>query len=180
MRPLSPILDDFRRDPANYRILVNHEQVLCTVILTLSTRYHILKVDGWLSRSYFIHNRLWRYCQSLLQRVIWGQERGTPKMARGLGAIEGLLLMAEWHARSLHLPPDIEAWESDSDTPEPIDRRPRSSKSKPFPTVTRMHSMHCRLIICSSSSSMAGRGCGTDAEIRSHVLVNTHATIIIR
>ena len=34
---------------------------------------------------------------------------------RGLGTIEGLLLMVDWHARSLHLPPDIEAWDSDDD-----------------------------------------------------------------
>ncbi|KAJ5620151.1 hypothetical protein N7510_004135 [Penicillium lagena] len=115
MCSFSPILDGFYRDPAHFNELVANEPVLCTVILTLSTRYHHLTGSGWLSRNYFLHNRLWRYCQSLLQRVIWGQEKGTSTSMRGLGTIEGLLLMIDWHARSLHMPPDIEAWDSDDD-----------------------------------------------------------------
>ena len=113
MNPLSPVVDDSYGNPVNYPALVKDEPVLCTVILTLSSRYHFLTGDGWLSRGYFLHNRLWRYCQSLLQRVIWGQETGAISPTRGLGTVEGLLLMVEWHTRSLHLPPDIEAWDSD-------------------------------------------------------------------
>ncbi|UKZ55844.1 hypothetical protein TrVGV298_009668 [Trichoderma virens] len=116
MCPITPVIGDWYGDPANYRNLVDAEPVLCTAILTLSSRYHLLHGDGWLSRSYFLHNRLWRYCQSLLQRVIWGQEKGIVSSARSLGTVEGFLLMAEWHARSLHLPPDIEAWDSEDDT----------------------------------------------------------------
>ncbi|KAH8703392.1 hypothetical protein BGW36DRAFT_369267 [Talaromyces proteolyticus] len=113
--PLSPATNNFYRHPSNYHLLVKQEPVLCTVILTLSTRYHVLDVEGWLSRSYFLHNRLWRYSQSLLQQVIWGQEKGIKSATRGLGTIEGLLLLVDWHARSLHMPPDIEAWDSDDD-----------------------------------------------------------------
>lgn len=115
MCSFSPILDEFYRDPAHFTELVANEPVLCTVVLTLSTRYHHLAGNGWLSRNYFLHNRLWRYCQSLLQRVIWGQEKGTSTSMRALGTIEGLLLMIDWHGRSLHMPPDIEAWDSDDD-----------------------------------------------------------------
>jgi hypothetical protein len=115
MSPLTPILSDWYSHQSNFCTLVTKEPVLCTVILTLSSRYHLLHGHGWVSRSYFLHNRLWRYCQSLLQRVIWGQEKGTASSIRSLGTIEGLLLMAEWHARSLHLPPDTEAWNSDDD-----------------------------------------------------------------
>src|SRR6266536_209777 len=113
MGPLSPILSDFYSNHSNCYAFVKNEPVLCTIILTLSSRYHLLSGDGWLSRSYFLHNRLWRYCQSLLQRVIWGQEKEVTSKTRALGTIEGFLLMTEWHARSLHLPPDIEAWDSD-------------------------------------------------------------------
>lgn len=118
MCPITPVISDWYGRPANFRNLVDTEPVLCTAILTLSSRYHLLHGDGWLSRSYFLHNRLWRYCQSLLQRVIWGQEKGIVSSARSLGTVEGFLLMAEWHARSLHLPPDIEAWDSEDDTPK--------------------------------------------------------------
>ncbi|KAL7912411.1 hypothetical protein GGI35DRAFT_252122 [Trichoderma velutinum] len=118
MCPFTPVISDWYGDPANFLNLVDSEPVLCTAILTLSSRYHLLHGDGWLSRSYFLHNRLWRYCQSLLQRVIWGQEKGIVSSARSLGTVEGLLLMAEWHARSLHLPPDIEAWDPEDDTPK--------------------------------------------------------------
>ncbi|EHK21861.1 uncharacterized protein TRIVIDRAFT_191874 [Trichoderma virens Gv29-8] len=95
MCPITPVIGDWYGDPANYRNLVDAEPVLCTAILTLSSRYHLLHGDGWLSRSYFLHNRLWRYCQSLLQRVIWGQEKGIVSSARSLGTVEGFLLMAE-------------------------------------------------------------------------------------
>lgn len=115
MIPLTPILTRFYGDPQNFHALVTKEPVLCTVILTLSSRYHLLHGDAWVSRSYFLHNRLWRYCDSLLQRVFWGQEKGLSSSTRSLGTIEALLLMVEWHARSLHLPPDTEAWDSDDD-----------------------------------------------------------------
>lgn len=118
MSPLTPILTGWYRDPRNYRELVTKEPVLCTVILTLSSRYHLRHGDAWVSRSFFLHNRLWRYCDSLLQRVFWGQEKGLVSSTRSLGTIEGLLLMAEWHARSLHLPPDTEAWDSDYEESE--------------------------------------------------------------
>ncbi len=118
MCPLTPIITDWYSDLRNMRAFVEEEPVLCSVILTLSSRYHLLHGDGWLSRSYFLHNRLWRYCHSLLQRVIWGQEKCIVSVTRSLGTVEGLLLMAEWHARSLHLPPDTEAWDSDDDKPQ--------------------------------------------------------------
>ncbi|KAK4060031.1 uncharacterized protein Triagg1_10910 [Trichoderma aggressivum f. europaeum] len=118
MCPFTPVISDWYGNPDNFLNLIDTEPVLCTVILTISSRYHLLHGDGWLSRSYFLHNRLWRYCQSLFQRVIWGQEKGIVSPARSLGTVEGFLLMAEWHARSLHLPPDIEAWDSEDDTPK--------------------------------------------------------------
>ncbi|KAK5989557.1 Transcriptional activator ARO80 [Cladobotryum mycophilum] len=132
MSPLTPIISDWYGNPANFRNLVDHEPVLCTAILTLSSRYHLLHGDGWLSRSYFLHNRLWRFCQSLLQRVIWGQEKSVVSSARSLGTVEGLLLMAEWHARSLHLPPDIEAWDSEDDALKDDEKGQSDSKMISF------------------------------------------------
>ncbi len=115
MSPLSPVIGEHYKSPSNYAAFVRREPVLCTTILTISSRYHLLGGDGWLSRGYFLHNRMWKYCQSLLQRVMWGQDKGVISLTRALGTIEGLLLMAEWQARSLHLPPDIEAWDSGDD-----------------------------------------------------------------
>lgn len=118
MSPLSPILATWHGDLRNYYTMIAREPVLCTVILTLSSRYHILHGDGCVSRSHFLHNRLSTYCHSLLQRVVWGHEEEIVSSTRSLGTIEGLLLMTEWHPRSLHMPPDIEAWDSNDEDPE--------------------------------------------------------------
>lgn len=141
MSPLSPVVGDFYGHPSNYLALVKEEPVLCTTVLTISSRYHLLHGDGWLSRSYFLHNRLWRYCQSLLQRVMWGQEKGATSATRGLGTVEGLLLMAEWHARSLHLPPDIEAWDSDDNNDDTTEDNEKngSAQSLSSPSSVSSH-----------------------------------------
>jgi hypothetical protein len=115
MMPFTPIIDNFYADHSNSAALVTTEPVLYATILTLSTRHHLLNGDGLLSRGYFLHNRLWLYCQSLIQRVVWGQEKRISSKTRSLGTVEALLLMTEWHTRSLHLPPNIDAWGSDDD-----------------------------------------------------------------
>ncbi|KAL6812601.1 hypothetical protein V8C40DRAFT_277720 [Trichoderma camerunense] len=87
MCPFTPVISDWYGNPDNFLNLIDTEPVLCTVILTLSSRYHLLHGDGWLSRSYFLHNRLWRYCQSLLQRVIWGQEKGIVSLIQSAASV---------------------------------------------------------------------------------------------
>lgn len=113
LSPLSPILTDFYCRHENHHILVTREYFLCCTILMISSRYHVLPGIGGASRSFFIHNRLWMHCQNLIMRLMLGQERSSRGSIRTLGTIEALLLISEWHPRSLHFPPESDAWDSD-------------------------------------------------------------------
>lgn len=114
LSPLSPILTNFYANHQNHRLLVTHESVLCCTILMISSRYHVLPGIGGASRSFFIHHRLWQHCQNLIMRVILGQEKSSTRSnTRTVGTIEALLLMSEWHPRSLHFPPESDGWDSD-------------------------------------------------------------------
>lgn len=79
----------------------------------LSTRYHVLPGLAGMSKSYFLHNRLWKYWQDLMTRVMFGQEKGSESRMRTIGTIESLVMMSEWHPRSLHFPPEGNGWDSD-------------------------------------------------------------------
>lgn len=113
MSSLSPILDEYYSDYANHRELVTQEPLLCTTMLMISSRYHILPGVGGASRGYFIHQRLWDHCQQLLLRIMLGQEKMSRAINRSVGSIEAFLLMTEWHPRALHFPPLNEGWDSD-------------------------------------------------------------------
>ncbi|KAI4163394.1 MAG: hypothetical protein LQ342_002901 [Letrouitia transgressa] len=83
-----------------------------------------------------IHERLWNYLQNMISRMFWGQEQfgggfcgaGSRHKSvlkgglRNLGTIESLLLLSEFHPRSMHFPPgddgdDILVPEEDSISP---------------------------------------------------------------
>ncbi|KAK2743768.1 hypothetical protein FQN57_004705 [Myotisia sp. PD_48] len=113
MARLSPILSDFYSYHRNHYWLISQEPVLCCTILMISSRYHTLPGVGGSSRGFFIHQRLWHHCQHLIMRVMLGQEKGSKAKTRTVGTIEALLLMSEWHPRSLHFPPDSDGWDSD-------------------------------------------------------------------
>lgn len=113
MAPLSPILDNFYSHHSNHYYLVVREPMLCCMILTISSRYHVLPVPGGESRGFLIHQRLWDHCQHLLMRILLGQEKGSKAKTRTMGSIEALLLMTEWQPRGLHAPPAPDGWDSD-------------------------------------------------------------------
>ncbi|KMU72045.1 hypothetical protein CISG_00353 [Coccidioides immitis RMSCC 3703] len=113
MAPLSPILSNFYSHHRNHYWLITQEPVLCCTILMISSRYHTLPGVGGASRGFFIHQRLWQHCQHLIMRVMLGQEKGSKAKTRTVGTIEALLLMSEWHPRSLHFPPESDGWDSD-------------------------------------------------------------------
>ncbi|KAE8392812.1 C6 transcription factor [Aspergillus alliaceus] len=121
MSHLSPILTDFYADHNNHRWLVSHDPVLCCTILMISSRYHLLPGAGGGSRNFFIHHRLWQHCQQLVMRLIFGQEKSSQSKVRSIGTIEALMVMSEWHPRSLHFPPESDGWDFDltSVPPEP-------------------------------------------------------------
>ncbi|KAL4873041.1 hypothetical protein BDV12DRAFT_115848 [Aspergillus spectabilis] len=113
MSSLSPILTHFYADHQHHRELISCDPILCCTILMLSSRYHILPGPGGESRNFFIHHRLWQHCQQLVTRLMFGQEKALNSKLRRIGTIEALLLMSEWHPRSLHFPPESDGWDSD-------------------------------------------------------------------
>ena len=131
MSPLSPILTNFYGDHKNHHWLVARDPVLCCTILMISSRYHVLPGAGGESRNFFIHHRLWQHCQQLVMRLTFGQEKSSQSKIRSIGTIEALLLMSEWHPRSLHFPPEIDGWDSDliSTVPEPESQTDSDSSS---------------------------------------------------
>lgn len=64
-------------------------------------------------RRFFIHERLWTHVQHLILRILLGQEKNSKGKTRTLGTIEALLLLTDWHPRSLAFPPPIDGWDSD-------------------------------------------------------------------
>ncbi|KAJ5550063.1 hypothetical protein N7535_001994 [Penicillium sp. DV-2018c] len=131
MSCLSPILTDFYANHSYHYWLISREPVLCSTILMISSRYHILPGAGGESRNFFIHHRLWQHCQQLTMRLIFGQEKSTKSKIRSLGTVEALLLMSEWHPRSLHFPPETDGWDDDL-IPEPP-RHHENSESSTVP-----------------------------------------------
>ena len=87
--------------------------MLCCTILMISSRYRTLQGVGGTAKGYFLHNRLWKHCEHLVLRIMLGQEKGVRTRARSVGSIEALLLISEWHPRSLHFPPESHGWDAD-------------------------------------------------------------------
>lgn len=64
------------------------------------------------TRSSFIHTRLWRHIEHLVQRITFGAEKYSSAKSRTLGSIQALLLITEWHPRLLHFPPENDGWDA--------------------------------------------------------------------
>jgi hypothetical protein len=112
MCPLSPVITNHYQDHKHHLQLLTEEPLLTSTILMISSRYHLLACTGATSRAFFKHERLWHYCQYLIQRIMYGQERSENATARSIGSIEALLLICEWHPRGLHFPPESEGWDA--------------------------------------------------------------------
>lgn len=130
LAPFTPICSSSFQDPSMHTILLEEEPILAVTILMLSSRYMKLSGPGSVSRSFMVHERLWQHLQGMISRMIFGQEQFTggthdngtatdmpvPSNAdyalagssfgslRTLGTCEALLLLSEWHPRSLHVP----------------------------------------------------------------------------
>ncbi|CAL8574590.1 zinc finger transcriptional activator [Xanthoria parietina] len=120
--PLTPISPPDFRSPTTHPRFLNEEPLLAVTVLTIASRYKQLAGAGAESRSYMIHERLWSYLQNMITRMFWGQEQfgggfcgaGMKKLPprsaikgglRTMGTIESLLLLNEFHPRSMHFPP---------------------------------------------------------------------------
>jgi hypothetical protein len=103
--------------------LLKEEPMLVITLLTISSRFAKPSSFGATSRSYLIHEKLWKYLQGMIDRMIFGQEQFgggfcgagqqpgsdinplSRKGLRTLGTVESLMLLTEWHPRALHFPP---------------------------------------------------------------------------
>ena len=112
MSSLSPVLDSFYSHHENHKALVYGEPLLCCTLLMISSRYHVLPGPGGASRAQWIHQRLWKHCEHLIQRITFGQEKYSVARSRTVSSIESLLLITEWHPRALHFPPENDGWDS--------------------------------------------------------------------
>lgn len=100
LNPLAPLVPPALRE--NHSFLAQSEHALANTILTISARYHTLPGIGGASRSYAIHDRLWRYTRNLLSKLPFSGSRSIRKPAM----VESLLLLTEWHPRNYHFPDD--------------------------------------------------------------------------
>ncbi|KAL0929747.1 uncharacterized protein CTRU02_215390 [Colletotrichum truncatum] len=104
--PLRPIVHGFYSDRTRYALLAVEEPLLLTCLVTLASRYHTLQGPYGQIRSERIHWQAWKFLQKYLQSALWGSP-----LTRSPGAIVAMLLMIEWHSKSINNPLGL----SDSD-----------------------------------------------------------------
>ncbi|PNP74968.1 hypothetical protein FNYG_11692 [Fusarium nygamai] len=115
---------------------IAQEPMLCTTILMIASRFFTLPGPGGLGRSYLIYHRLWQQCERLIQLLMYGREKHL-RGDRTLGTIQSLLLLSEWHPRSLR---SLFACSSQSDMWE--GREPKGSNQ--WPSESREQSCPAR------------------------------------
>ncbi|KAL4894229.1 hypothetical protein BDV59DRAFT_207238 [Aspergillus ambiguus] len=134
LAPLSPVLTDRYCEHRYHDQLIREEPMLCCTLLMISSRFFILPGAGGVSRSHFIHHRLWQYCELLIRRIMLGQEKYSTAKTRVVGSIESLMLISDWHPRSVHFPPDTEGWDGELISPE-YDRANRLQTTGDVPLI---------------------------------------------
>lgn len=133
LSPWSPVVVDQYWNHEAHTALICEESMLCCTILMISSRFFMLPGAGRVSRSHLIHNRLWQYCESLIKRIILGQEKVSSAKMRIIGTIESLLLISDWHPRAVHFPPDTEGWDAVLvDTEYDRQNRKRTNNEEPL------------------------------------------------
>lgn len=122
LSPLSPVLPPDFSSPRDHPKLLEEEPMLTVTLLTIASRYMQLKGPGGVSRTFWMHDKLWKSLQEMITRMFWGQEQfgggfcgaGNIKTGeaearrrglRSLGTIESLLLLSDWLPRAMHFPP---------------------------------------------------------------------------
>lgn len=75
LAPLTPVSSPDFSDLSTHVKLLNEEPMLTVTLLTIASRYMKLKGPGCDSRSFKIHEQLWKYLQGMITRMFWGQEQ---------------------------------------------------------------------------------------------------------
>lgn len=96
---LRPIVPPCFRDKARYISLVTDEPMLLVGLVTLASRYHPLSGSHGEIRSERIHWQAWNLFKKYLQSALWGSPQ-----TRSPGAIAAMLLLIEWHPKSINNP----------------------------------------------------------------------------
>ncbi|KAA8895872.1 hypothetical protein FN846DRAFT_995140 [Sphaerosporella brunnea] len=157
LHPLSPALSNptllHVSHPRYHHLLLKREPFLAAAILTVASRYMKLPGPGSASRSFAIHDMLWREVRKAFERLMWGggwgglgvprptQSFSDPsKTGRGLrtiGTVQGLLILTEWHVRGLHFPMDVDEsdWGIDLCSDDDDDDDDCSPTSPPKPSA---------------------------------------------
>jgi hypothetical protein len=78
----------------------------------ISSRHYHPPGLGGAMRTDFIHSRLWKHVEHLLQRITLGAEKYSVAKSRTIGSIEALLLITDWHPRAIHFPPENDGWDA--------------------------------------------------------------------
>lgn len=97
--PLRPIVHAFYCEKTRYALLAVEEPLLLVCLVTLASRYHILSGPHGEIRSERIHWQAWKFLQKYLQSALWASP-----LTRSPGAIVAMLLMIEWHSKSINNP----------------------------------------------------------------------------
>ncbi|EED20898.1 conserved hypothetical protein [Talaromyces stipitatus ATCC 10500] len=142
--PFSPVAPECFRAHAQHPTLIEEEPILTITILMIGSRYKKWTGLAAASRSFLIHDRLWRYLQGMITRLFWCEDIFVGEFAsltdpfngsdnasfptrsniwsngfRTIGTCEALLLLLDWHPQGLHFPPP------DEDTTSTIVREPK-------------------------------------------------------
>ena len=65
---------------------------------------------------------------------MFGQEKHSTAKTRIVGSIEGLMLISDWHPRSVHFPPETDGWDGELISPA-YDRRNRRQVDNETPLI---------------------------------------------
>ncbi|RMZ84680.1 hypothetical protein DV737_g892, partial [Chaetothyriales sp. CBS 132003] len=126
LQPMTPTVIGEYLHPRKHPELLMNEPVLTVSILLVTSRHVRLQGHSHQTRAFLIHEALWNYLRSQIQRLMWAQEQfgggftgaGASDVREGpagqiiwqgslrtLGTVEALLLLSDWQPRGLHFPP---------------------------------------------------------------------------
>ncbi|KAF7195985.1 Transcriptional activator ARO80 [Pseudocercospora fuligena] len=128
--PLSPAASLLKDSHDQHKSLVQDEPLLCCAILMIASRQFPVLGPSDTIRASFIHARIWRHIEHLVQRITFGMEKYSSAKTRTLGSIQALLLITEWHPRALHFPPEGDGWDASLAPTFDDDYQPRERHSE--------------------------------------------------